>query len=316
MNTIKVLFFGSTEDSVIILQSLYDLKSTTYDLQIAAVVTQPPKPIGRDKVITPTPVETWAKAHNIPTLSFPAHSDHPNLFADEKVAVDTLSPFKPDLLISASYGQKIPTETIVSAKYGGLNVHPSLLPRWRGADPVPWAIMTGDHQTGVSVVTLTEAFDEGKIIGQKKFPITDKDFADPLRTKLFEMGADLLVTLLPDYVSGDVKGEAQNKSDTPYSKRFTRDDGYEPWENIQKALNDVEEAQRINRKYRGLHPWPGVWTTIKLLNPTNTTNPTNEKRVKIITCHLSPATCLIIDTVQLEGKNPVSFDQFAKAYLQ
>jgi methionyl-tRNA formyltransferase len=309
MNTIKAIFFGSTSDSVIVLNQLHELRITDYELQIVTTVTQPPRPVGRKQEITPTPVQTWAEAHNILTLSFASDTEHPARYADEQIVVNTLAPFQPDIIISASYGQKIPTETLRSAKYAGLNIHPSLLPRWRGADPVPWAILSGDHQTGVSVVTLSEAFDQGRIIAQKKLPIMPHDTSDPLRTKLFELGANLLVEHLLGYISGKTKGTAQDKSGTPYARRFTRQDGFEPWETIQKALTNPEEAVRIERKFRAFLPWPGVWTEIATRNKKQETGST-KKRLKILACHLSPDSCLMLDTVQLEGKTPISYREF------
>ncbi len=294
----KILFFGSTGDSVIVADRLFAHK----DVTIAAVVTQPPRPVGRDQTITPTPVETWAKQHTIPVLTFPSDKGKPWLYEQESTVIDTLAPFEAELLISASYGQLIPTQTIASATYHGLNVHPSLLPRWRGADPVPWAIATGDHQTGVTVVTLSPEFDQGKIIAQKKVPIKPDDTSDPLRTQLFEIGAKLLVEVLADYISGKLHGDPQDKSGTPYARRLTRDDGYEPWEAIEKAATDEKEAGRIERKFRAFTPWPGLWTLLR------------GKRVKILACHLTDHH-LSIDQVQLEGKKPVPYDEFARAYL-
>jgi methionyl-tRNA formyltransferase len=297
MNPIKTIFFGSTDDSLLIATALSSLPT----IQIVAVVTQPPRPVGRSQTITPTPIEVWARKHNFPVLSFASDATNSSFYADEQVVVDSLMPFQAELLVSASYGQKIPTPTITGARLGGLNVHPSLLPRWRGADPVPWAILSGDHQTGVSVITLSEAFDEGKIIAQKKFPITLNDTTDPLRHTLFEHGAALLTESLPDYVSGKNKGKAQEKSGTPYARRLTREDGFEPWEAIQKGFTDETQATQIDQKFRAFTPWPGLWTTIN-------------KRVKIIACHLEN-NLLVLDTVQMEGKTPVSFAQFQTAYL-
>ena len=282
----KIIFFGSTTDSILVLEKL-----SLPD--IVAVVTQPPKPVGRKHISTPTPVETWAKNHGITVLSFPTQNQKPWLYADEQTVINALQPVKMDLLVSASYGQKIPNATLAAAAYGGLNVHPSLLPRWRGADPVPWAILTGDHDIGVSVVTLASSFDTGKIIAQKKIPISDTDTSDPLRTKLFEMGAILLTRALPDFLSGKNKGRPQLTKGQPYAKRFSREDGFEPWESI----THPDEAIRINRKFRALHPWPGLWTTFR------------GKRLKILGFTTSPT------IVQLEGKKPISWEQFKTAYL-
>ena len=155
----NILFFGSTTDSVIILDKLFTTHYSLFTPRITAIVTQPPRPVGRKQLMTPTPVETWAKTRAITVLSFPSNTAKPWLYLDEAQVVDALEPLKADLIVSASYGQKIPAKTLKDAKFGGLNVHPSLLPRWRGGDPVPWAIMTGDHQTGVTIVSLSEKFE-------------------------------------------------------------------------------------------------------------------------------------------------------------
>ncbi|MBI4066177.1 methionyl-tRNA formyltransferase, partial [Candidatus Gottesmanbacteria bacterium] len=192
--TARIIFFGSTGDSVSVLEKLITPR-------VRAVVTQPARPVGRKQMLTPTPVETWAKARGIAVLSFPSDPEKPWLYADERQVIDALQPLKANLLVSACYGQKIPWETIRQARFGGLNVHPSLLPRWRGADPVPWAILAGDHQTGVTVATLSEKFDEGAVVAQKKFPIIDSDTSDALRTTLFTIGADLLMEVIPEFLS-------------------------------------------------------------------------------------------------------------------
>lgn len=301
---VNIIFFGSTEDSVIVINSLYQCSNVAmYQWRVCAVVTQPPRSVGRQKVITPTPVEVWAKKHNLLVISFSAHPDKPWLFEDEQKVASSLVPLSADLLLTASYGQKIPLKTILDARWGGFNVHPSLLPRWRGADPVPWAIASGDHQIGVSIVTLAEKFDQGRLIAQKKIPITSGDWSDPLRTKLFALGGNLLVALLPDYLSGKIKGKPQPTMPTPYARRLTRQDGFEPWDQITDASGSA--AARIERKLRGFSPWPGLWTIIKIKN--------EDKRLKILSAHLE-AKKLILDKVQLEGKKPVSFLQFIAGY--
>ena len=337
--TIRIIFFGSTSDSVLVLDKL-----SAVSCQLSAVVTQPPRPVGRSQTVTPTPVEIWAKAKNIPVLSFATNQVKPWLFENEQQVIDTLQPFKPDLLVSACYGQKIPSSSITSTTYGGLNVHPSLLPKWRGADPVPWAILAGDHQTGVTIVTLADKFDKGNIIAQKKVPITFKDTSDPIRTRLFVLGADLLVESLNDYLllfrhsglepesssrilDSRFRGNDNVNSSSPYARRLTRNDGFIPWDLIKEAMlgKDIPQKIRpilfslvigppaggwslvIEKALRALSPWPGLWTLVKVKS--------EEKRLKILACHVSPdAKFLILDTVQIEGKKPVSFSQFVSAY--
>ena len=325
MQRINIIFFGSTTDSVIVLQRLHQFLSLQFKVFISAVVTQPPRPVSRKQIVTPTPVETWAKAHHLPILSFPSSASHLSFFENDQTVIDSLQPFKADLLISASFGQRIPFQIIKDARFGGLNVPPSILPRWRGADPVPWAILSGDSQTGVTVVTLSENFDAGQIIAQKKIPITDKDFSDPLRTKLFELGAELLVKILPEVSTYHTPGvnKLHTPGKLPYARRFTRDDGFEPWKLIQKAFENPEEAQRIDRKFRALTPWPGIWTMVatQASPPTQVHSKTEDKRLKILSLHLtskleSLSPKLSLDLVQLEGKKPVVFSQFREAYIK
>lgn len=313
---ISVLFFGSTSDSILILEKLFSIHSSLFALRVSAVVTQPPRPVGREKTMTPTPVELWAKQHEITLLTFESNPEKPWLYADEQLVIDALQPVGADLIISASYGIKIPTATISAAKFGGINIHPSILPHWRGADPVPWAILSGDHQTGVSIVTLTESFDEGKILAQEKIPITPSDTSDPLRTNLFTMGADLLITMLPNYLSGklNIPPAHPTQKKLAYARKFTRDDGFETWETIAQAISDGKDAGRIERKFRALHPWPGIWTKIEINENNENNKTTSEKRLKILQLHLSNGK-IIVDEVQLEGKKPVSWTQFHDAYL-
>lgn len=317
MQAANIVFFGSSSDSVLVVESLFHSSKVNGQWSIVAVVTQPPRPIGRNHIVTPTPVEAWAKKHSIAVLSFESNPDKPWLYKNEQQVIDTLEPIKADLIISASYGQKIPTKTLVDARFGGLNIHPSILPRWRGGDPVPWAIMTGDHQTGVTIISLTEKFDEGKIFAQEKIPVTDSDTSGPLRTKLFAIGATLLVDLLPEFLAGKKKGIPQRGNDEPRATRLSRETGYEPWDTLLKAFTDVTEAARIERKFRALSPWPGIWTYIaKSESPTTPVHNVQNKelRLKIRSLHLQNNT-LVIDEVQLEGKNPVSWKQFQAAYL-
>ncbi len=311
MQTINILFFGSTTDSVLVLEKLFHSSTVNNQLSIVAIVTQPPRPVGREQILTPTPVEIWGKTHKIAVLSFPSDPNKPWLYRNEQQVIDTLEPIQADLIISASYGQKIPTKTITDAKFRGLNVHPSLLPRWRGGDPVPWAIMSNDHQTGVTVVSLSEKFDEGVIYAQEKIPITPNDTSTPLRTKLFAIGAELLADTLPLYLAGKAKGVAQIDREAPRAKRLSREIGFEPWEGIVKAITDGTEADRIERKFRALIPWPGVWTLLRPAKPDS--GGQAAKRLKILKLHLDNEK-LALDEVQLEGKKPVTWQQFQTAY--
>lgn len=338
MNSIKTIFFGSTDDSVIVLDRIWGLEISDWRLEISAIVTQPARPVGRDKIVTPTPVAVWAKKHGITFLTFQSNPEKPWLYQDESLVTESLSTCKADLVISACYGERIPNHVIHAARFGGVNVHPSLLPRWRGGDPVPWAILAGDRQTGVSVVTLEESFDKGMLLGQRKLPISAGDFPDDLRTRLFTLGAKFLVDVLPDviskkYIKKSTPAEKTSETTQPYARRFSREDGFIPFELIDSArrgielpsiqnfstvtiirtaLEQSEETQirlpeLIERAYRAFSPWPGIWTTIDIKG--------EQKRLKLLDASLDSSDhALHIKTVQLEGKTPVSWEQFVKAY--
>jgi methionyl-tRNA formyltransferase len=318
----NVIFFGSTQDSVIVCDALFT-HSKKLSIIMQAVVTQPAKPIGRKHILTATPIETWAKTHAITCLTFETQKDKPWLYAHEEDVIESLSTCSPDLIISASYGQKIPEPLIAHARFGGLNVHPSLIPRWRGTDPIPWTILAGDAQTGVSIVALSKKFDEGEILAQQKIPMDDTHTVDEIRARLFTLGAALLADILPDYCSGKHIRKQQDAAHATYARRLTKDDGFVPWdtlmdavqgksvpeEKIPKILTDTAPASlptSIIRAIRAFSPWPGVWSTIPIAKG-------ETKRIKILEAHELDGK-LILDTVQLEGKNPTSFVQFADAY--
>jgi len=294
----NIVFFGSTEDSVVVARALHK------KFPITAVVTQPAKPVGRDKVMSRTPVDSWATEEHISVLTFETFPEKSWLFANEDEVTNSIETCKPDLLVSASFGERIPKELIEKTTHGGINVHPSLLPRWRGTDPTPWTILAGDAETGVTIVTVTEKFDDGRILAQKKIPITQKDMPDELRKNLFTMGAELLVATIPDYVSGKNSGVEQKKENVTIAKRITRDDGFIDWNELIDLME--KDPEKIDRKFRALYGWPGLWTKIGVHGI--------DKRVKILDISLRGSK-LELHTVQLEGKNPVDWNTFKKAYL-
>ncbi|MDO8451918.1 MAG: methionyl-tRNA formyltransferase [bacterium] len=340
MNTVRTIFFGSTSDSLLVLDALSASRFPLHALHVVGIVTQPARPLGRNQVLAPTPVEVYGRDHGLTVLSFPTQKEKPYLYADESVVADTLAPLRADLLISASYGQRIPAHVIRSTRFGGLNIHPSLLPRWRGADPTPWSILC-DDQTGVTIVTLSERFDEGRIIAQKKRSIDRADTRELLRKKLFDLGAELLVDSLPDYLSGAIEGISQKNELATYARRLTRPDGFIPWELLTLAregtllspetiqeynnvtivkeggtiqnLRDSSVAGLVERAIRAFSPWPGVWTLVKVERGKGE-GESEKKRVKILEGRLEGEK-LVIHTVQVEGKKPISFAQFSENHL-
>lgn len=298
----NIVFFGSHHTSVIVLEKLHQVGHT-----IVSVVTKPPRPAGRKKVLTETPVSNWAKKKQISLITPTSQTGKPWLFADEAKLTQAVLTLKPDILISANYTIKIPMTLISQVNLGGLNIHPSLLPAYRGPAPVAWTILNGDIETGVSIVTLTDQFDQGEIITQQKEPILPTDTTPILTERLFFKGANLLINLLPNYPNQPKNLQPTTNNLQPsYYPRLTRDHGFEPWENIKKAITNGQDAARIDRKFRALHPWPGLWTKVKKNG--------KQTRMKILFCRLHPTTYsqqpttnnLQLISIQFEGKKPTS----------
>lgn len=253
-----IVFFGSFQSySVQVLQKLQS---------VIAVVTTPAKPAGRHMVLKKTEVEQFANIKKIPVFT-------PNTLQD--IPKDLK---RPDFIVVAGYGKLIPNVWLDFSKIMAVNMHPSLLPAYRGAMPAEWAILRGEKETGVTLVKMSPQFDRGDIIAQQKIPIEPTDTRETLYKKLYDLGGDLLVQTLP----GTIVSKPQPAGDFFYARRLTREDGFVPWE-------EFKNIQSLDQKFRALYGWPGVWTTTP-----------QGKRMKLIS--------LVPPVVQLEGKKPQGFD--------
>jgi methionyl-tRNA formyltransferase len=204
------------------------------------------------------------------------------------------------LIIVAAYGHKIPLTTINSVELGGLNLHPSLLPKYRGATPVAHALLNQEKQTGITIFKMTQKVDAGPILAQQAIPISPQDTTETLLNKCFKLGAKMLISLLPDYIEGNLSSKPQpKKSPTPYCKKFTKQDGYIPWQKFVKSLEIRNLQLEIERATRAFYPWPGLWTKM----PACAGRP-NGKILKL----------LPQNRVQIEGKSPISWQQFLAGY--
>lgn len=184
-----------------------------------------------------------------------------------------------DVLVSAAYGKKLPP--------GGLNLHPSLLPAYRGATPVPHQILDGVNQSGITIIKMSGEFDAGPIVAQEPVPVLPDDTAPDLLNRCFAAGAKLLVKILPDYLAGKIHPVPQpNLSPTPYCRRFTKQDGFIP-------LSRLNRMTGYDPVIRALYPWPGVWTKLP-----------NGKILKLLPKNM----------FQLEGKQPITKKQFLAGY--
>jgi methionyl-tRNA formyltransferase len=272
MNPINIVFFGSFQDySVRILEAL----AKTFS--VAAVVTTPPRPAGRHMQVTSTKVHQYAEKHGITVYPIEDLSSIPKDIQ------------RPDFIVVAGYGKLIPDVWLTFPTVMPVNMHPSLLPEYRGAFPAEWAILRGEKETGVTLVSMTPEFDKGEILAQKRLPIDPTDTRETLYTKLYDEGAKLLIETLPHIKGGDVHPKPQPKGEYFYAKRLTREDGFVPWEEFRQKLE--AKSEELDRKFRALSPWPGVWTTTP-----------EGKRMKLVA--LSPNVL-----VQLEGGKPVLADE-------
>ena len=284
---IRAIFFGTPEFSRIILQALVETAAVT----VLAVVTKPDRPVGRKKVLTPSPVKILAKNQGLEVLT-PTKLD--------TTLSSLLSPLHPDLIVVAAYGKIIPPTVLAVPKYGCLNIHPSLLPKYRGPSPVQFAILNGEEKTGVTIILMDDKMDHGPILVQTAVPITPSDTEESLTTKLARVGADLLIQTIPRWVAGEIEPQPQDHIQATYTKLLTREDGRIDW---RKPHHEIE------RQIRAFHPWPGTYTTATKLRSKISNSkyqiPNNDKRIKILKAHLNPGGNLVLDEIQIEGKKPI-----------
>ncbi|MCC4500090.1 methionyl-tRNA formyltransferase [Limosilactobacillus reuteri] len=231
----SVVFMGTPEFAVPILQSLID--NPEYDIQ--AVLTQPDHHIGRKRTLHQSPVKELAEQYNIEVLQPAKLSKSPEM---EKIIN-----LQPDLMITAAYGQFLPTKLLAAAKIAAINVHGSLLPKYRGGAPIQYSIINDDKETGVSIMYMVKKMDAGDIISQRSIPIEDTDDSGTMFKKLSLLGRDLLLETLPKLISGDVNPVAQDPDKVVFSPNITSE---------QEQIDFRLPARLVDAKVRGLRPAP------------------------------------------------------------
>ncbi|MDD5145168.1 MAG: methionyl-tRNA formyltransferase, partial [Candidatus Pacebacteria bacterium] len=199
----KIVFIGTPEFGAIILESL--IKN---GFKPVSVVTSHDKKIGRKQLLTPSPVKKVALKNGIPLLQL-------NRIEDSSQEIEKL---KPDLGIVAAYGQMIPKDILSMPKHGFLNVHPSLLPKYRGSSPIQWPILKGEKETGVTIMLVDEKMDHGPILKQTRLSFGEKETAKILHDILAHLGADLLLKTIPDWINGKIKPVSQNEKEATFSE--------------------------------------------------------------------------------------------------
>lgn len=231
----QIVFFGTHQFAATILEGM--LKRHIADVML--VLTQPDRPVGRSQSPQPSPVKLLAQKYDIP-VEQPASLK--NYY---------LSPIVYPLAIVAQYGLLIPKHILNAFPHGVLNVHTSLLPKYRGASPIQTAIMNGDNETGVTIMKMDEGLDTGPILLQKKLTLGHSETYPEVDAKLAYLGIEALMEALPAYLSGALQPTPQNDANASTCRELKRDDGRVDW---------TLSAETVYNRYRGLTPWPGIWT--------------------------------------------------------
>jgi methionyl-tRNA formyltransferase len=234
----RILFMGTPEFALPALSLLLEKK-----YPLIGVVTQPDRPQGRGRVWLPSPVKVMAQARQM-------HIIQPVRIRDDSV-LETFRSLAPDLVVLAAYGQWLPREIIDHPQLGCLNIHPSLLPKYRGAAPINWAIINGETVTGVTIMQMTEELDAGDIILQEEIPIGMDETFDQMHDRLAHRGAELLVRVIEMAVSGTLRKVPQDGTAATYAPRLKKEDGLLRW---------GHEASSVVNLIRGLSSAPGAFT--------------------------------------------------------
>ncbi len=233
----RIVFMGSPDFAVDTLQALAD------SYLVVGVVTQPDRPAGRGRILTPPPVKILAEELRLPVIQ-PLRMQEPDSMAK-------LKEWQPDLIVVAAFGQILRQEVLDLPPFGSLNVHASLLPRWRGAAPIQAAILHGDQQTGVTIMKMDSGIDTGPLLSQRALPIQAEDTAGSLAPKLAKLGTELLMETLPSYLSGELQPQPQ-RGEYTYAPLLKKSDG---------ELDFSRNAEVLERKVRAFNPWPGTFMT-------------------------------------------------------
>jgi methionyl-tRNA formyltransferase len=305
--TIRVLFMGTPDFAVPSLRAL--IQRATAGLAVAGVVTRPDKPVGRKQQVIFSPVKQFALDHDIP-LYQPGPLRRPEALA-------LLRDLAADLIVVAAFGQILPQEVLALPPHGCLNVHASLLPRWRGASPINAAILAGDTATGVTIMLMDAGLDTGPALARRATPIGPEETAGELSDRLALLGAELLVETFPRWLAGVMTPEPQDESQATVTRLLHKSDGQLDWERT---------ADELAPQVRAYTPWPGAFTTwegrtIKILRA----------RAIPFEIDLPPGACfasagatslavacgqgaLALEVIQLEGKRAMSSAEVVRGH--
>ncbi|MGY4689772.1 methionyl-tRNA formyltransferase [Salibacterium sp. K-3] len=237
----KIVFMGTPDFSVPILTGLLE-----NGWQVAGVVTQPDRPKGRRKVPTPPPVKVTAEQHGLPVLQPESLKVEENIQAVKEM--------NPDIIITAAFGQMLPEALLTYPPFKAVNVHASLLPKYRGGAPIHQAVMDGAEKSGVTIMYMAEEMDAGDILSRREVPITETDTAGTLHDKLSSTGRDLLLETLPRLHNGEIIPELQNPEEATFAPNIKRG---------RERIDWNHPGYVVYNQIRGMNPWPGAYTVYK-----------------------------------------------------
>ena len=292
-----VVFMGTPDFSVPILQALIKQYS------VIGVITQPDRPAGRKQQVHVSPVKQVALDHHIPVLQ-PERLRRPEAIAE-------LKQWQPDVYVVAAFGQILPQSVLDIPQHGSINVHASLLPRWRGAAPIQAAIRAGDAETGVTIMKMDAGLDTGPMLKMRAIPIASDETGASLHDKLSVLGAELLMETLPGYLDGTVSPQAQPEAGITIAPQVKKEEGNIDWS---------QDAQAIERLIRAFTPWPGTFSffkgqQLKILNGEVTTGSASPGKVVKTVDSVAVGTgrdLLRLKTIQLAGRRAMPVEEFVK----
>ena len=288
LSPVRTVFMGSPEFALPTLQAL------SQALPVVGVITQPDRPAGRGRVLTPPPVKLLAQSLGLPVIQ-PERMREP-------AAMEQLLAWAPDLIVVAAFGQILRPTVLDLPEYGCVNVHASLLPRWRGAAPIQAAILAGDECTGVTIMRMDAGIDTGPILNQQSLSIQPDDTTFSLSERLAILGAQLLMETLPAYLQGELQPQPQPDTGATYAPMLKKEEG---------LLDFTQPASDLDRRVRAFYPWPGAYTVwndqwLKILRShaidADTNNPGKHQVYQNLPAISTNKGLLVLDEVQPAGK--------------
>ncbi len=300
---IRTIFIGTPDFGIPSLKKLVNDER----FEVVAVITSPDKKVGRQYIITPPPIKVEAEKLNLLVIQ-------PLQIVEIKNKIQDL---KPDIMVVAAYGQIISEEILFIPKFGSINIHGSLLPKYRGSACIQAPILNGDQKSGVTIILMDENIDTGPILNQSEVILSAKETSASLYKKLSILGAEILIPTLTDYINGKIKPQKQDNSKTSYTKQFKKQDGQISWN---------KEAIEVERFIRAMNPWPGAFSylndnlMLKILEADFSLFNDDKRKIGELFLYNNQLAIkclknvLVIKKLQIQGKKEISSDSFISGY--